>query len=251
MYLDEIENKKSSNWPSHPTSHWREWNSWKFENKKKTIEWWFSYYDKTIVNPDGSHWADVFVPLSQFPKEFVVVAEKFSVWWWDNNKNKGVWWPEIDDYFGDYTAISDGSVCWKWKNNEVPEGMWIWRNLHVFDPANPNELFTIKLKNTQSAEWYGTFSKDENKGAYIWKRILFGDEKEMKHWSKQWTIPTYKAGEPLTDEDKANRRKFADILREYHALADKASEEAQAEDSIADKIIEKNVTQYDDDNLPF
>ena len=23
--------------------------------------------------------------------------------------------------------------------------MWIWRNLHVFDPANPNELFTIKV----------------------------------------------------------------------------------------------------------
>lgn len=248
MYLDEIETKKSGNWPKHPTSHWREWKSWKFENKKKTIEWWFSYYDKTVVNPDGLTWADVFVPLSQFPQEFVVVAEKYSVWWWDNNKDKGVWWPEIDDFFGDYTAISDWSVCWKWKYNEVPEGMWIWRNLHVFDPKNPDELFTIKLKNTQSTEWFGTFSKDENRGAYIWKRIKFWKEKEMKHWSKQWTIPTYEVGEDLTEEDRINRRKFADILREYHLQADQSSEE---EPSIADAIIEKNVTEYTDDNLPF
>lgn len=241
MYLDEIENKKSGNWLKHPTTHWWEWKSGKFENKKRVTEWWFSHYDK-------EQWANVFVPLSQFPQEFVVVAEKYSVWWWDNVKDKGVWGPEIDDFFGDFTAISDWSVCWKWKYNEIPEGMWIWRNLHVFSPDNPDELYTIKLKNTQSAEWFGTFSKDENKWAYIWKRIRFWKEKDMKHGNKYWSIPTYEAGESLTEEDKENRRKFANMLRDYHAQADAETEEQL---SIADTIVEKNETKYDDDNLPF
>ena len=240
MYYDEKENKKRGNWPKHPTTHWREWKSWKFENKKKTVEWWFSYYDKEQK-------ADVYVPLSQFPQEFVVVSEKYSIWWWDNNKDKGVRWPEVDNYFDEYIAISDGSICWRWKQDEVPEGMWIWRNLHVFDPKNPDEMFTIKLKGTQSTEWYGTFSKKETRDAPGSNRISFGPEKEMKHWSKQWTIPTYKIGEPLSDEDRANRRKFADALREYHAQADQETEEL----SIADTIIEKNVTEYTEDNLPF
>lgn len=232
MYFDELENKKSGSWLKHPSHRWMEWKSASYQNKKKVSEWWFRYYDKTIKNPDGTEWANVVIPLSEMPKEFVVVAEKFAIWGWDDSKGTNIWWPEVDDQFNDtFTAISGWNVYWKWKRDALPNDLFIWRNLHVFDPEKPDELFTIKLKNTQSMEWYGTFSKEEAKNAYFWKRVAFGEEKEWHKWSNMWTIPTFKPGGELTDEDKANRKKFSDILREYHAQVDQSSdgEENEAE----------------------
>ena len=126
--------------------------------------------------------------------------------------------------------------------------MWIvlYRNLHVFDPENPDKFFTIKLKEvSQSTEWYVTFSQGDAKNSYFFKRISFGEEKDCSNWATQWSIPTYVPASDLTEEDKANRKVFADLIRDYHTEVDQKSEEEETSE------VEVPYESPETDELPF
>ena len=265
MYFDEAKQTQSAgSWRKHPSSRWYDWKGWQFGyekwSKKKTRvnDWAWEYRDREAQNADWTQWAVVSVPLKDMPKEFVVIAEMRSLWGWDNWSKKPLHGPEIEDRNGEMVALRrDGSVYWKGKWNEIydkkngidkAKDMWIvlYRNLHVFDPENPDTFFTIKLKEpSQSMEWFVTFSQGDAKNSYFFKRISFGEEKDNSNWATQWSIPTYVVGSDLTEEDKANRKAFADIIRDYHAEVDqKSEEEAPKEEAPAYKSPEP-------DELPF
>lgn len=269
MYFDEAKQTQStSSWRKHPSSRWYEWKGGQFgfekwsKKKVRVNDWAWKYWDPNISSPtpeDPDHkWAEVFVPLNEMPKEFVVVAEMWALWGWDNAGKKPLHGPEIEDRNGELIALrKDGSVYWKGKWSEIYDkkngvdrrketGIDLYRNLHVFDPENPDTFFTIKLKEpSQSMEWFVTFSQGGAKNSYFFKRISFGEEKDNSNWATQWSIPTYVVGSDLTEEDKANRKAFADIIRDYHAEVDQKPEREGTPE------VEVPYESPDPDQLPF
>lgn len=266
MYFDEIKTtQQASSWTKHPSSRWYEWKGAKFgykewsKKKVKIEDWAFEYWDRDVQNADWSTWARVSVPLKEMPKEFIVIAETWSLGGWDEANRKPLHGPEVDSRYNDTMVAlrKDGSIFWKGKWTELEDNknnihrakdMWLvlYRNLHVFDPKNPDSFFTIKLHDTQSMEWYWTFSKEETKNSYFWKRVAFWDEKECVKWTTQWTLPTYVVGGELTEEDKANRKKFADMIRDYHVEVDRKDPE---EDTYNE--VQQETQQEEVDELPF
>lgn len=257
MFFDELEKKSTAgwSWQKHPTSAWYEWTSGKFwyekwsKKKVKVFDWEFTAWDR-------EKWEEFSHNLSEMPKEFIVISESWKLWGYVQSKKKPVWWPEVYDLTTEPLVAMIGKepyFKWIWSTfKDRRKDLWVelFRNLHCFDVNDPSKFFTFSIKWKASFEWSDTF-KDDAYG-YLSKVISFGDEKEFHNGDTDYTVPTYKIGRPMTDEERAKRNEFMQMLREYHESVTGKSMENGTEEKIPDVStvwVEVEVPPVDE--LPF
>lgn len=222
MFFDDIEKKGSTNgWQKHPSTGWYDWKSAKFWLVKN--EKWKAVKEKIedgcfrVWDRDAQ--VEKTFSIKEMPKEFVVISESWNVKGYLQTKG-WVWGPEIYDFNEPLTVLAGKEVLYKglWKDikpDVTGVGLKLHRNLHCFDVKNPDEIFTICLKGTASAEWWNTF-QDENAFAFLGKRISLGEEKEMNTGQTDYTVPTFIIGDDMSDADREKRNEHMATLREYH-----------------------------------
>lgn len=209
---------------SHPSLSWANWKDGKFmyRNRDAQIE------EEYVL-----------------PKEFVVIADSWSIkgYLWD----KGwVWSPEVYSFANDPFTVRDnnGNVLYQglWKDikNDVKAvGLKLTKNIHIFDPAFPEDIRTICLKGAWLKAWMEVFT-DDNRNAPAYKRIKLEKVAEGKTWAVKYTYPVFAPATDLTAEDRVTQQKLWADLINY-----KNQEKADAEV----EEVKKDLT--DDWELPF
>lgn len=207
----------------HPSTAWANWKGWEFV-----------YYDRV-------EWVE---KTFELPKEFVVVADSWSIkgYLWD----KGwVWSPEVYSFANDPFTVRDnnGQILYQglWKDikNDVKAvGLKLTKNLHIFDPKNPEEIKTVCIKWAGLKSWMEVFA-DENRNAPAFKRIKLDKVAEGKTWAVKYTYPVFAPATDLTAEDRVNQQKLWAELVNYR---NQAKADAEAEEVA--KEVEEN-------SLPF
>lgn len=258
MFYDEIEKKSpATSWQKHPTTGWYDWTSakfgyvknWKTTSKEKIEDWYFKVYDKTHVNTDGTKGMEKHFTLKEMPKEFIVISESWNVKGF--LKSKGwIWGPEIYDFNEPLTVLHDKEVLYKGLWSDIkPDVEWvwlkIWRNLHCFDPKNPDEIYTICLKGKASWQWGETFEW-WNEFAFLNKKISFGEEKELHNGDTDYTVPTFVIGDNMSEAEREKRNEHMNTLRKYHESYTQSSPDGSAGEVITPT---KEVPPVDE--LPF
>lgn len=212
----------TSDKPRHPSSSWANWKNGKF------IAW----------NRDTQAEEEI-----TLPKEFIVVAESYSIKWYLADKG-GVWSNEIYSFANDpFTVRSNtGEILYEglWKDikDKVKAlGLKITTNVHYIDPKETDVLRTFCIKWAASQEWMNSFS-NENRNAEANNTVTLKEVKDGKTWSVKYTYPSFATVTPLTSEQRNLQQEWGAKLLTYK---NEVSEEAE----------EAPVNKYDDDTLPF
>lgn len=183
----------------HPSTAWG-----KLNGKTGT----FVYYDRT----DGIE-KDM-----ELPGEFIVVAE----WMWVQGfTDQGYWSNEIyssTDEVMQIRSSSDNKVkfegTWKDIKDKVKaSGLHLWKHIHFIEPGKA-DIKTIKIKWTAWLTWSNFL--DENKFACGNNRIKITGMKEEKNKAIKYFVPQFALGSALTDEDKAQQTKLANVISGWH-----------------------------------
>lgn len=212
----------TSDKPRHPSSSWANWKNGKF------IAW----------NRDTQAEEEI-----TLPKEFIVVAESYSIKWYLADKG-GVWSNEIYSFANDpFTVRSNtGEILYEglWKDikDKVKAlGLKITTNVHYIDPKETDVLRTFCIKWAASQEWMNSFS-NENRNAEANNTVTLKEVKDGKTWSVKYTYPSFATVTPLTSEQRNLQQEWGAKLLTYK---NEVSEEAE----------EAPVNKYDTDELPF
>lgn len=212
----------TSDKPRHPSSSWANWKNGKF------IAW----------NRDTQAEEEI-----TLPKEFIVVAESYSIKWYLADKG-GVWSNEIYSFANDpFTVRSNtGEILYEglWKDikDKVKAlGLKITTNVHYIDPKETDILRTFCIKWAASQEWMNSFS-NENRNAEANNTVTLKEVKDGKTWSVKYTYPSFATVTPLTSEQRNLQQEWGAKLLTYK---NEVSEEAE----------EAPVNKYDTDELPF
>lgn len=212
----------TSDKPRHPSSSWANWKNGKF------IAW------------NRETQAEEEITL---PKEFIVVAESYSIKWYLADKG-GVWSNEIYSFANDpFTVRSNtGEILYEglWKDikDKVKAlGLKITTNVHYIDPKETDVLRTFCIKWAASQEWMNSFS-NENRNAEANNTVTLKEVKDGKTWSVKYTYPSFATVTPLTSEQRNLQQEWGAKLLTYKNEVSEETEEAP-------------VNKYDDDNLPF
>lgn len=212
----------TSDKPRHPSSSWANWKNGKF------IAW------------NRETQAEEEITL---PKEFIVVAESYSIKWYLADKG-GVWSNEIYSFANDpFTVRSNtGEILYEglWKDikDKVKAlGLKITTNVHYIDPKETDVLRTFCIKWAASQEWMNSFS-NENRNAEANNTVTLKEVKDGKTWSVKYTYPSFATVTPLTSEQRNLQQEWGAKLLTYKNEVSEETEEAP-------------VNKYDTDELPF
>lgn len=212
----------TSDKPRHPSSSWANWKNGKF------IAW----------NRDTQAEEEI-----TLPKEFIVVAESYSIKWYLADKG-GVWSNEIYSFANDpFTVRSNtGEILYEglWKDikDKVKAlGLKITTNVHYIDPKETDILRTFCIKWAASQEWMNSFS-NENRNAEANNTVTLKEVKDGKTWSVKYTYPSFATVTPLTSEQRNLQQEWGAKLLTY-------------KNEVSEEVEEAPVNKYDDDNLPF
>ena len=257
MFYDDLEKKPTAgwSWQKHPTSAWYEWTSAKFwyekwsKKKVKVFDWEFTAWNRD----EGKEFS---YKLDEMPKEFIVISESWKLGGYTQQQRKPIWGPEVYDLNTEPLIAMVGKTPmfkWIWKTfKDRKKDLWVdlFRNLHCYDVNDPSKFFTLSIKWTASWEWSDTF-KDDTFG-FLNKVISFGEEKEFHNGDTDYTVPTYKIGRLMTDEERAKRNEFMKMLRDYHESVTGNTIENSTEEEIPDvSTVWTEVVVPPTDELPF
>lgn len=211
--------------PRHPSSSWANWKNWTF------MAW----------NRDTQAEEEI-----KLPKEFVVIAESWSVKWYLADKG-WVWSNEIYSFPKDILTIrsNSGEILYEWlwaniKDKVKALGLKLTKNVHYVDPKKTDELRTFCIKGAALKEWMEQFS-DEKRYAAANNTLTLKETKSGKTWSVTYTYPSFTTVKPLNDEQKVLQQQWGAKLATFNSAT------AVTEDEVE----EKAAVKYDDDNLPF
>lgn len=214
----------TSDKPRHPSSSWANWKNWKF------FAW----------NRDKQEEEEI-----TLPKEFVVIAESYSIKWYLADKG-GVWSNEIYSFANDpFTVRSNNweilyEGLWKDIKDKVKAlGLKITTNVHYIDPKETDVLRTFCIKWAASQEWMNSFS-NENRNAEANNTVTLKEVKDGKTWSVKYTYPSFTTVNPLTPEQRVLQQEWGAKLLTY-----------KNEVSDSEDVEETPVNKYDTDELPF
>ena len=215
----------SSDKPRHPSSSWANWKNWKF----------FAWNRETQAEEEVT-----------LPKEFVVIAESFSIKGYLQDKG-WVRSNEIYSFANDPFVVRSNSweVLYEWLWKDIKDkvkalGLKITTNIHYIDPKKTDELKTFCIKWAASQEWMNSFS-NENKNAEANNTVSLKEVKEWKTWSVKYTYPSFVATNPLTPEQKTLQQDWWNKLIAYKNEVMNSEEKTE----------EENLSKYDEDSLPF
>lgn len=213
--------KKESDAPKHPSLSWA--------NRKNDK---FIYWDRESQTEKEL----------TLPKEFVVVAESWSIKWFLADKG-WVWSPEIYSFTDDAFVVKDNIwwtiIEWMWKDikDKVKAlGLKLIKNLHYFDPEHPEELRTLCIKWAWLKDWMDTF-KDDKRNAPANKRITFKWIWKWKTWAINYTFPQFDIAWDLTTDDKIFQASQAKILIDYKDATTVSASELEEKKVVDDDII--------------
>lgn len=213
--------------PKHPSSQWANWKSWAFSawDRDEQVE-------KEIT----------------LPKEFVVVADSWSIKGWLESKG-WVWSNEIYSFANDILTVRSNNweVLYEGKYKDIKDdlakvGLKLIRNIHYVDPADYETLKTFCIKGAASKARFETFS-NENRNLPGFKRIKLAEVKEWKTWAVKYKYPIFEGGADLTAEDRVAQQKWQAALITYKDAT------IATEDDVAESKAVKDLT--DDNELPF
>ena len=214
----------TSDKPRHPSSSWANWKNGAF------FAWDRDAQDEKEIT---------------LPKEFVVVAESFSIKGYLQDKG-GVWSNEIYSFAKDPFTVrsNNGEILYQWLWKDIKDkvkalGLKITTNIHYIDPKKPEELRTFCVKGAASQEWMNSFS-NENRNAEANNTVTLKEVKEGKTWSVKYTYPSFTTVKPLTPEQRTLQQEWGTKLINYTNEVNNSGEE-----------VTEPVNKYDDDNLPF
>lgn len=215
-------NTSSAPKAQHPSLSWANWKNGKFmiwdREKQEEVEY-------------------------ALPKEFVVIADSRSVkgYLWD----KGwVWSPEIYSFATDPLTIrsNNGEVLYEglWrdiKDKVKAVGLKLTKNVHIFDPAKPDEIRTICIKWAGLKAWLETFA-DENRNAPAYKRIKLDKVADGKNGAVKYTYPVFAPATDLTADDRINQQKLWAELINYKENNSITAEEIEAKADVEEEYSE-------------
>lgn len=202
----------------HPSTAWANWKAWEFV-----------YYDRV-------EWVE---KTFELPKEIVVIADSWSVkgyladkWWcWSN---------EIYSFANDVLTVRSNNweELYKWLRKEIKDkvksvGLKLTKNIHFFDPKNPEEIKTICIKGAALKSFLEVFA-DENRNAPAYKRIKLDKVAEGKTWAVKYTYPVFAPATDLTAEDRVNQQKLWAELVNYKNQAQADAEAEEVAKEVAD-----------------
>lgn len=177
----------------------------------------------------------------KLPEEFVIIADSWSIKWWLESKG-WVWSNEIYSFANDPFVVKSNSgetlYSWLWKDikNDVKAvRLWLTKNIHLFDPAKPEEIRTICLKWAGLKAWMDVF-KDDLRNAPAYKRIKLEKVDNWKVGKVEFKFPVFAPASDLTAEDRINQQKLWAELMNY-----KNSVQADAEaEEVKNDLTEDN-----------
>lgn len=210
--------------PRHPSNEWA--------NRKN---WEFSAWDRI----DGVE------KTVELPKEFIIVADSWSVKWWLESK-WWVWSNEIYSFNDDILTVrgNNWEVLYEWKYKDIKDELQkVWlkltRNIHYVSPEDYDTLKTFCIKWAASKAWFETFS-NENKNLPWFKRIKIAEIKEWKTGSVKYKFPVFEWASDLTAEDRIAQQRWWTELANYK----------NATIATEDDVAEANAVK-EEDSLPF
>lgn len=210
----------------HPSLSWANWKEDKFKywDRDEQVE-------KEYVLPD----------------EFVVIADSWSIKGWLESK-WGVWSNEIYSFANDPFVVKDNngntlySGLWKDIKNDIKAvRLWLTKNIHIFDPAKPDEIRTICLKGSGLKAWMDVF-KDDLRNAPWFKRIKLDKVDSWKVGKVEFKFPVFAPASDLTADDRVNQQKLWTELMNY---------KNQAKDEIDAEVADHETKDEEYDELPF
>ena len=210
----------------HPSLSWANWK----EDK-------FIYWDRDAQEEKEFN----------LPEEFVIIADSWSIKWWLESKG-WVWSNEVYSFANDPFIVKDKEWnilyqgLWKdIKDSVKAVRLWLTKNLHIFDPAHPDEIRTICLKWAGLKAWMDVF-KDDLRNAPAYKRVKLDKVDNGKVGKVTFQFPVFAPATDLTAEDRIAQQKLWVELMNY-----KNQEKVEAED----EEVKNEVNKYDENNLPF